>query len=160
MSGSKRIGGRITILSVAGALVLAAIFAGAVSAAGATVTKGEFHAFAAGAGSDLRGHVVMIRTADGRTIVSVHIQGLAPTTTYGSHVHERACANGDAGGHYRLDPAGAAVPPNEIWPGPITTNDAGVGNGKVIAGYTAGPDAVSVVVHAPGGAKIACADLG
>jgi hypothetical protein len=45
-----------------------------------------------------------------------------------------------------------------IWPG-FTTNAAGVGNGNATVGWTAGSTAVSVVVHAPGGAKIACADL-
>ena len=53
----------------------------------------------------------------------------------------------------------AAVPPNEIWLG-FTTNEAGIGNTNAIAYATAGPTAVSVVIHAPGGAKIACADLG
>ena len=51
------------------------------------------------------------------------------------------------------------TPPNEIWPGPFTTNEAGIGNSNTIAERTAGSTAVSVVVHAPGGTKIACADL-
>jgi len=38
--------------------------------------------------------------------------------------------------------------------------NAGVGNGNATVEWTAGATAVSVVVHAPGGAKIACADLG
>ena len=102
----------------------------------------------------------MVRTADGRTFVTIHVAGLAPGTTYASHVHAAACATGDADGHYRFDPAGAATPPNEIWPGPFTTNADGIGNANTFAWGTAGPTAVSVVVHAPGGAKIACADLG
>ena len=85
---------------------------------------------------------------------------IAANTTYASHVHKQACADGDADGHYRFDPAGAATPPNEIWPGPFTTNDVGIGNANTIAWGTAGSTAISVVVHAPGGAKIACADLG
>ena len=62
----------------------------------------------------------MVRTADGRTIVTIHVEGLdgrhdvrARTST------TQACADGDADGHYRFDPAGAATPPNEIWPGPV-----------------------------------------
>jgi Cu-Zn family superoxide dismutase len=101
----------------------------------------------------------MVRTADGRTIVSIHVEGLVPGTTYASHVHAAACAANSADGHFKFDPAGAATPPNEIWPGPITANDGGIGNGNTIADGTAGPAAASVVVHAPGGAKIACADL-
>jgi hypothetical protein len=145
-----------------GALVVAACLSGAlvpgVMASGASVTRGQFHVFAAGAGLQLTGHAQMVRTADGKTIVSVHVEGLTADTTYGSHVHQQACADGAADGHYRLDPTGPATPPNEIWPGPFTTNQAGIGNGNVKVDYTAGPDAVSVVVHA-GSAKIACADL-
>jgi Cu-Zn family superoxide dismutase len=129
-----------------------------VMATGATITRGELSSFAAGAGLDLSGHAQMVRTAGGKTIVSVHVEGLAPNTTYGSHVHQQACAVGDADGHYKFDLSGPAEPPNEIWPG-FTTNAAGVGNGSVAVDGTAGSAAVSVVVHAPGGAKIACADL-
>jgi hypothetical protein len=50
-------------------------------------------------------------------------------------------------------------PRNKISPGPYTSNRAGIGNGFTIAEGTAGPNAIAVVVHAPGGAKIACADL-
>lgn len=152
-----RDGGRLGTLLVA--LVLSAAFAPVVFADSATVTRGDVHAFATGVGLPITGRAQMIRTADGRTIVTIHVEGLLPNTTYASHVHAAACAAGDADGHYRFDPAGAAAPPNEIWPGPFTTNDAGVGNADTIAAGTAGPGAVSVVVHAPGGAKIACADL-
>ncbi len=108
--------------------------------------------------NSLTRQVEAIRTADGRTIVSVHVVGLTPNTAYGSHVHALPCGENLAGGHYKNDPAGPAAPPNEIWPA-FTTNDAGIGNGWDSVRWTAGPTAVSVVVHAPGGAKIACADL-
>jgi hypothetical protein len=144
-------------------LVSAALIGAGVSsiawAGGATVTSGDLHAFAAGVGMDISGHAVMVRTADGKTIVSVHIEGLAPSTTYGSHVHQAACTDNLADGHFRFDLAGPAMPPNEIWPGPFTTNPDGVGNANTMAGGAAGPEAVSVVVHAPDGSKIACADL-
>jgi hypothetical protein len=91
--------------------------------------------------------------------VSIQVTGLEAGLTYGSHVHAQACADGLAGGHYKFDPAGAVTPPNEIWPGPFTTNEAGNGSGWTVADGTAGSSAVSVVIHAPGGAKIACADL-
>ena len=148
-----RLGAGIATVS----LVLA--FAPSVLADGSTVTRGNITAFATGVGQPITGRAQMVRTADGRTIVTVHVEGLAPNTTYASHVHKQACADGDADGHYRFDPAGAATPPNEIWPGPFTTNDDGIGNANTIASGTAGSAAVSVVVHAPGGAKIACADL-
>lgn len=148
---------RVTTLLAAAAL--ASAFAPSALAGGGAVTRGSFAAFAAGVGQPISGSAQMIRTADGRTIVTVHLEGLAPGTTYASHVHAAACAVGAADGHYKFDPAGAATPPNEIWPGPFTTNAAGIGNSNTIAAGTAGPGAVSVVVHAPGGAKIACADL-
>ncbi len=151
---------RAVLALVLGAAFVAAIAGTAGSSTGAVVTSGRFHAFAAGAGMDISGRAQMVRTADGRTIVAIQVQGLNPDTTYGSHVHAAACAVGDADGHYKFDPAGPPAPPNEIWPGPFTTNPAGIGNGLTIADGTAGPTAVSVVVHAPGGAKIACADLG
>jgi hypothetical protein len=144
----------------AGILVAVAMVATLTSTtlAAATVTRGDLHQFN-GYGSTISGHAQMIRTADGRTIVSVHVEGLVPGLTYGSHVHAAACATGLADGHYKFDPAGAAAPPNEIWPGPFTANEAGIGQADTIAEGTAGPTAVSVVIHAPGGAKIACADL-
>jgi hypothetical protein len=148
------VGGTATLgLSLIGlALVSSAL------ASGATVTRGDVRPFATGAGLDLRGNAQMIRTADGKTIVTVHVEGLAPDTVYGSHVHQQACAVGEADGHYKFDPTGPATPPNEIWPG-FTTNAAGVGNGYARVDATAGAAAVSVVIHAPGGAKLACADL-
>jgi hypothetical protein len=143
------------------AVAITATLALAVSVAGShtTVAQGTFQAFATGAALDISGHAQMVRTADGKTIVSVHVEGLAPGTTYGSHVHKQACADGEADGHYRFDPFGPATPPNEIWPG-FTTNAAGIGNGRAVVQGIAGSAAISVVVHAPGGAKIACADLG
>ena len=130
-----------------------------IFAGGATVTRGSFGAFAAGTGMAISGRAQMVRTPEGRTIVTVHVEGLAANTAYGSHVHQLPCGTSEADGHYKNDPAGPAAPPNEIWPG-FTTNDHGVGNGNATVPWTAGAAAVSVVVHAPGGAKIACADLG
>jgi len=145
-------------LALLAGISLAATLAPMVLADGAAVTRGDVNAFATGVGP-ITGRAQMVRTADGKTIVSLHVEGLAPNTTYGSHVHKQACADGDADGHYKFDPAGAAAPPNEIWLG-FTTNAAGVGNSDTTAYAIAGPSAVAVVIHAPGGAKIACADLG
>ena len=141
-------------------VVALAAFAPSVLAGGATVTRGDVHAFAAGAGQAIDGRVEMVRTADGRTLVRLHVEGLLPNTAYGSHVHQAACGTGDADGHFGFDPSGPATPPNEIWLS-FTTNAAGIGNSHAIALGTAGPNAVSVVVHAPiTNAKVACADLG
>ena len=150
---------RRPLIALLASVVAIVAFAPSVLADSAQVTRGDFHAFAAGIDLPITGRAQMVRTADGRTIVTIHVEGLTAGLTYGSHVHKQSCANGDADGHYRFNPAGAATPPNEIWPGPFTANPAGVGNADTIAVGTAGPAAMSVVVHAPGGAKIACADL-
>ena len=149
---------RTLAVLLAGAAVIVA-FAPTVLAESANVTRGDLNAFATAAGQTITGHVQMVRTADGKTLVSLHVEGLLANTAYGSHVHKAACGTSDADGHYKFDPAGAAAPPNEIWLS-FTTNAAGIGNSDATAYATAGPNAVSVVVHAPGGAKIACADLG
>jgi hypothetical protein len=142
------------------ASVAALAFAVPVSAAESQVTKGPFHEFAAGVtqGLHISGDAVMVRTPGGRTLVVVFVMGLAPDTTYASHVHKAACSAGDADGHFQFTPGGPADNVNEIWPG-FTTNPWGVGIG--FAQNVGIPDstAVSVVVHAAGGAKIACADL-
>jgi hypothetical protein len=149
---------RRRILGVLAAGTLVAAFAPTVIGGGATVTRGDIAAFATALGQPISGRAQMVRTADGSTIVTVHVEGLLPDTAYASHVHAAACAVGDADGHYKFDPAGPALPPNEIWPS-FTTNAVGVGNGNATVQATAGAGAVAVVIHAPGGAKIACANL-
>ena len=155
--------------SAVGTVVVAAgIFVAATTAGSsgpAQVTRGALTPFAAGSGGVVAGHAQMVRTASGSTIVSLHVEGLTPAGQYASHVHAAPCAIGAANGHYKLDPTGPAVPPNEIWlaGGPFVANAGGIANGRAVAGYVAGPSAVSVVVHdlsLPSTAnKIACADL-
>jgi hypothetical protein len=148
----------VLILGVLAALAIVV----PTTAGAAEVTRGRFHAFAVGTGMDISGHAVMVRTGDGRTFVSVHVEGLAPNTSYQSHVHAARCEIGLADGHYKHDPAGPVDDENEIWPG-FTTNADGVGNGRARNDWRAGPGAVSVVVHidapAPSNFKIACANL-
>lgn len=149
---------RRRLLAILAGAALVAATAPAALADGATVTRGDFAPYASNTQLAISGRAQMVRTADGRTIVSVRVEGLLADTTYGAHVHAAACADGFANGHYKYDPAGPGTPPNEIWPG-FTTNDAGIGSGNATAPWTAGPSAVSVVVHSPGSTKIACADL-
>jgi hypothetical protein len=145
--------------------VLVVLMAAPLSASGAEVTKGTFQPFAAGSGDvaydGIEGNARMIRTAAGDTIVVVTVKGLIAGATYGSHVHKQACSDGDAGGHYSFGQVvpGGSLDGSEIWPGPFTPNPAGHAVGRTVVGATAGPTAVSVVIHAPGGAKVACADL-
>jgi hypothetical protein len=152
--------------TLATAAMVLVLMTAPASARGAEVTRGSLEPFATGIGhadyGDIEGHATMIRAASGETIVLVTARGLTPGETYGSHVHAQACDNGDAGGHYSFGHAvpGGALDGSEIWPGPFTANAAGHALGRTVVGATAGPTAVSVVIHAPGGAKIACADLG
>jgi Cu-Zn family superoxide dismutase len=100
----------------------------------------------------------MVRTAEGKTIVSVHAVGLLPNTAYGVHVHNKPCGDSLGGGHYQDVVGGAVDAVNEIWP-LFTTNAAGIGSGTAINQFLARPEAQAVVIHAPGGARIACVDL-
>jgi Cu-Zn family superoxide dismutase len=151
---------RTLSLTIGMVLVLAAITTLAATAAiagnGAMTTSGTFSEFPLGDG-DIDGHATMVRVPSGKTIVSVHVTGLMANTTYGSHVHNAPCSTG-GGGHYQDVVGGPVDNVNEIWPA-FSTNAAGIGNGKAMNGFIARPEAQSVVIHAPGGARIACADL-
>ena len=139
-------------------LILALAFPGLAS--DGEVTRGKFVTYASGPelGYDISGQARMTRTASGKTLVSTHAAGLLPNTSYGVHVHNQACEDNNGGGHYQNIPGGPVDPTNEIWPG-FTTDDNGVGNGKAVHAFYARPEAQAVVIHAPGGARIACADL-
>lgn len=144
--------------------LIAVLLASPVRAGGSQVTQGSFTPFELGpilGYSTVNGQATMIRTGSGMTIVVVTAGGLEAGLSYGSHVHNRACNDAGAGGHYSFGDTvpGGALDGTEIWPGPFTSNPAGNAAGFTQVGATAGLDAVSVVIHAPGGAKIACADL-
>ncbi len=164
MMGMKRLVPHTTVVLAAATLVAVALAVPALGG-GAQVTRGDLTAFADGPSlgySDVTGRAQMVRTSDGTTIVSVQVAGLTPGATYGSHVHNQSCGAGNAGGHYSFEHpvvGGAGPGTSEIWPGPFTANAGGHANGNVAVGETAGVTAVSVVIHAPGGQKIACADL-
>jgi hypothetical protein len=147
------------LLLLAG-LVALALAAGPVGADGAQVTSGSFQTYAAGLdrGYDIAGLAVMVRTADGQTIVTTHASGLAPNRTYGTHVHNLPCGVSNGGGHYQDVPGGPVDPVNEIWP-MVGTNAAGVGQGSAMNDFTARPEAQAIVIHDADGARIACADL-
>ena len=158
ISTHNRIFARSMVVIVLILSVLALALPGLAS--GGEVTSGAIQTYAAGIGRgfDVGGQAHMTRTADGKTLVSVHTTGLAPNTTYGVHVHNKACNDANGGGHYQNVPGGAVDPYNEIWP-LFTTNPAGIGNGNAVHAFTARPEAQAVVIHDTDGARIACADL-
>lgn len=96
---------------------------------------------------------------DAGTTATIELAGLAPGVDYIAHLHVSTCA--DAGGdHFRFDPDGSGMPPNEIH---LAFTGAADGSGFMTAenAETVGPEARSIVVHPVEDldAKIACADL-
>lgn len=124
----------------------------------AEVTRGSFVALPDGSPYSLRGHAVMVRVGD-RTLVGVHVRGLSGSTTYATHVHNKACAEDSGGSHYQHEVRGDADAVNEIWP-TVTTNQRGNGLGFATHAHRARPEAMSIVIHHPEtGVRLACADL-
>lgn len=123
------------------------------------VVKGTFSEFSAGLsrGYDIAGSVRLIVGEDW-TAVRANVRGLAPNTTYSSHLHESACSDASGGGHYKDDPAGPATPPNELWL-TFETNKAGTARDGSSAPWAVREGARSVVIHDQDGARIACVDL-
>ncbi len=133
---------------------------GAASAdASAEVVKGRFSEFSAGVsrGFDISGPV-RLKVGEDWTSVRANVRGLAPNTTYASHLHESACSVADGGGHYKNDPSGPATPPNELWL-MLETNNSGNAHDASSAPWAVREGARSVVIHDQDGARIACADL-
>jgi Cu-Zn family superoxide dismutase len=108
---------------------------------------------------DLTAEASMTRYLDGTTMVTLSAQGLAPSTEYGSHVHNLPCSNADGGSHYKLDPSVTdALEENEMWL-PLTTDADGSGDADLLVGHTPRPEAQSVVIHGADGVRLACIDL-
>lgn len=149
---------RLLILS--GILVLFLMVTAVAWAQSASMTRGDIDEFLDGEAryDDIAGHATMIRAPGGKTNVTIHVTGLAPSQTYPSHVHNAPCSEG-GGVHYKHDPIGSSEPPNEIWLN-FTTNAAGIGNSQTQAAFWARDDAQAIVVHDYTDlAKVACADL-
>ena len=147
----------------------------APAAGAATKTRGTFETLPAGTelGLQIEGIAQLKRTDDG-TFAKVVVRGLEPGATYAAHLHNAPCSDANPGGaHYKNDPAGPAMPPNELWLSStadpmagITANEDGVAHGRGSADWVARPEAQSIVIHfippggtTAGGPKIACADL-
>src|SRR5260221_11951758 len=68
------------------------------------------------AGATARVHAV--EDANGKTIVTLEVEGLTPNREYGSHVHVLPCNVNKAGGHYQNVPGTGqnfANPDNQVW---------------------------------------------
>jgi Cu-Zn family superoxide dismutase len=118
-------------------------------------------ALVAGIGGNVR---VGVRTT--ANAVSMYVNGLPPWTTFGAHVHMKACADGFAGGHYEDNPAAGSNPDNEVW---LDFTTDWNGEAYVVAQhpwlFRAG-EAKAVVIHdhetddhGVAGPKLACTDV-
>jgi hypothetical protein len=128
----------------------------------AEVTRGSFVTLSGGAGLgySVRGHATMARVGNW-TLVGVRVGGLDNSTTYPTHVHNKACAAPDFGGtHYQHERSGAVDAVNEMWP-TVTTNRGGRGLGFAVHGHRARAEAMSIVIHYPldTSIRLACVDL-
>ena len=67
-------------------------------------------------GLRIRGFALITRSSRG-TDVKALAWGLRPRTTYAAHLHNAPCSlpGNPGGGHYKNDPAGPSVLPNELW---------------------------------------------
>ena len=124
-------------------------------------------------GPDVRGTASIARTPTS-TFAEVVVTGLEPGVTYTAHLHEGTCTN-PTSAHYRNDPNGLDMPPNELWPSDdptnptagLTADENGVARGFGIADWVARPTARAIWIHEPpddpndphAHARIGCADL-
>jgi hypothetical protein len=105
----------------------------------------------------------LTRRKDGTTAAALTVTGLPDgVADFGAHVHAGTCALTPPGGpHYKLDPAVTAeVEANEIW----LDFDADAGGEAMSSedkeAHLARPDAISVIVHVPGGDdRLVCIEL-
>lgn len=104
------------------------------------------------------GTAALERRLDGVSVVEVDLAGLSPGETHPVHLHRLPCGVLEGGGHTLLDPTAPEGEGNELWV-EVLADAAGTARRAVGAPALVGPDAQSVVVHAPDGTKIACVDL-
>jgi len=122
-------------------------------------TSGEAIALAAASGMSLTGTAVMTRKLTGVTSLALVMTGLAPSTTYKAHVHNQACAVDSGGSHYKIDPAITdTAETNEIW-FDLTSGADGSASDATWTEHALRADALSIVVHDPQSARLACFDL-
>ncbi len=154
---SHRIFGRPALVAAALAAGVALLGATAiVSAGGATVVRARgplvvfANPYSDNTANPVEGgsaRVHSVTTPNGKTIVTLHVSGLEPNRSFGSHVHVAACETGAAGGHYRNDIACPATPENEVWLD-FTTNGSGNGHAKAVVDWPFRANgANAVVVH-------------
>ena len=94
---------------------------------------------------------------DHGTTVTLRLSHLLPNTDYISHVREEPCATG-GGAHYRFDPEGEELPPNEIHID-FTSDDGGTGFMTAENANQVDETARSVIVQTSAEIGLLCADM-
>jgi hypothetical protein len=96
---------------------------------------------------------------DAGTTVTVEVSSLMPGESYIAHLHDDVCSE-NGGAHYKFDPEGSDVPPNEIHLA-FVADENGFGFMTAENAQVAGPEGVAVVVHPVDliDNKIACAEF-
>jgi Cu-Zn family superoxide dismutase len=158
--------------------MIGAIAAGSPAMAGAAKASGTFTANPAFVPSSAlpvnptigaEGHIHVTDANAGRTIVSLHVEGLPANRSFAAHLHRDPCSSAFGGPHYQAPtgtPAGLADPDHEVWLD-FTTNAAGNAHTNVVVPFDILPGARSVVIHqephtGTGGAagqRLACLDV-
>lgn len=93
------------------------------------------------------------------TTLTVALTGLEPGAEFVGHLHAQPCAEDNGGPHFKFDPAGSDMPPNEVHIG-FTAAPDGTGGATITNEQRAG-EARAVVIH-PADAqdnRLACADF-
>lgn len=146
-----------TVPTAAAVLLAALPVAPALAAASRIRAEGPLTAYSPSVPAGAAARVQAVATASGKTVVTLHVRGLAPDTAYGAHAHVNTCGptGAAAGPHYQdvVAPAGHAAdvayanPDNEIWLD-LTTDDDGNGAAQTVVDWQFRPGgANSVVVH-------------
>jgi hypothetical protein len=136
------------------------------SPSGATIMGGALNNLAAGTAAALtiKGSATITRAGgDGISVVRLSVSGLAPNTTYPSHVHASPCATAEGGVHYKQNINVTEVTPspaNEMWLN-FTTSATGHADVRLQVPHVARADAMSIVIHDPvtPTTRLACVDL-
>ena len=119
--------------------------------------------------------VQAVRTASGKTVVTLHVFGATPNRNFGSHVHVSGCDVNKAGGHYQNEvaPAGLAADPrwanpqNEVWLD-VVTDAEGNASAQAVVNYHFRENGANAIIlhdqhtnHSNGtaGSKLGCLDV-
>jgi Cu/Zn superoxide dismutase len=160
---------RPTILTALAALALAGA---AIAAPGAQIARAELAAYATAhtgvvTGSAVTADAHVVATPDGRTILRVTAEGLAPGGSYAVHVHYGACTA--YLGHFQYEHPGPATRDNEVWLDLDANADGRASDQVQVAPFNL-EQSLSLVIHqhsnpdtgpgtGPPGPRIACGNL-